>query len=92
MNVIPEPPGPPTKCVTNTGSRRRVGVKLVTWVEKDGTQLLHSRGVLDHSEARISCGVVAIVHRNLEIPALVVRIRRNNPKVITTPPRNLGDI
>ena len=73
-----------TKCHEQQGG-------AVTWIEEDATQFLRSRGILCYREACIPGRTVMIVHRNLEVPASKVRIRRINPEALTISPRNLGE-
>ena len=61
----------------------------VTWIEKDGPHLLPSRRQLDHSEARTACGVIVIIHWDVQVPAFQVGIRGIRGKALTTPPGDL---
>jgi hypothetical protein len=86
---IPEPPGPPVEVGDQWKDEER-GIDWGTWIEEDGTQLLgRSCRVLAHRKSCITSGAVVIVHRNLEEPALQIRICGINPEALTTSPRNL---
>ena len=61
----------------------------VTWIEKDGPQLLPSRRQLYHREARNACGAIVIIHRDVEVPAFQVGTRGISAKALTTPPGDL---
>ena len=67
-------------------------MKLMTWVVEDATQLLRCRRIFGHRQARDPSRGVVIVHRNLKVTALDVRICGANSKSLTIPPRNLEDI
>ena len=68
-------------------------MEWITWVEEDGTQLIRNgRGVLDHRKACRSGRAVVIIHWNLEVSALQVRVRGINSEVPATAPGNLQAI
>ena len=88
MVWTPDPPGPPVR----VGCRWKTtngGGEWITWIEKDGPQLLPSRRQLDHREARIAGGAIMIIHRNLQVPAFQAGVRDVRAKALTTPPGNL---
>jgi hypothetical protein len=91
MASTPEPPGPPVAIFTSAEGGERAG-ELITWIEEDTTELLRSRGVLDYRKACVTGGGVMIVHRNLEVGAFKVGIRRVNPKALAISPRNLDGV
>ena len=64
----------------------------ITWIEEDASQFLCSGGILDYREVCITSRTVVIIHRNLEVPALKVGIRRVNPEALTVSPRKLEGV
>ena len=64
-----------------------------TWIEEDGTQFLGSScRVFGYRKSRVTRGAVVVVHGDLEMSTLKVRICGINPEALTTSPRNLQDI
>ena len=62
----------------------------ITWIEEDAAQLLGSScSILNHRKACLAGRAVVIVHWDLEISALEVRIRAVDPKAVATSPGNL---
>ena len=83
-------PGPTYSSVISTKGRGRQE-RSITWIEEDAPEFLRRRSIFCYREACIPGRAVMIVHRNLEVPALKVRIHRTNPEALTIAPRNLGE-
>ena len=61
----------------------------MTWIEKDATEFLRIRSILDYGKACIASRAVVIVHWDLQVRALEVGIGGVDPETLTTAPRDL---